>query len=122
MESTSVSSSMQGSISSGTSSLNRYSSNVKEETLQNKPLKKLNSKKFASFGSFMSFRRRAQSKLSQSSVKLPDDGSIALPDPSSVEASDESSNYVQVLLILSKSRTCFDFLSQTLDKQIPMKI
>ncbi|KAK1427087.1 hypothetical protein QVD17_15770 [Tagetes erecta] len=95
MESTSVSSSMQGSISSGTSSLDQYSSNVKEEALQNKPLKKLNSKKFASFGSFMSFRRRAQSKLSQSSVKVPDDVSIALPDPSSVEVSDESSNYVQ---------------------------
>ncbi|KAJ0479768.1 putative calcium/calmodulin-dependent protein kinase [Helianthus annuus] len=97
MESTSVSSSMQGSISSATSSLDQYSSNVKEETLQKKPLKKLNSRKFASFGSFMSSRRRAQSKLSQSSIKLSDDGSTSTTPlhPSSIEVSDESTNYVQ---------------------------
>ncbi|KAD3336272.1 hypothetical protein E3N88_31791 [Mikania micrantha] len=95
IESTSVSSSMQGSISSATSSLDRYSSNVKDETLQKKPLKKPISKKVASYGSFMSSRRRAHSKLSQSSIKLSDDDSITPPHPSSIEVSDESSNYVQ---------------------------
>ncbi|KAI7732359.1 hypothetical protein M8C21_010093 [Ambrosia artemisiifolia] len=97
IESTSVSSSMQGSISSATSSLDQYSSNVKEETSQKKPLQKSNSRKFASFGSFMSSRRRAQSKLSQSSIKVPDDGSTTTSPlhPSSIEVSDESTNYVQ---------------------------
>ncbi|KAI3811734.1 hypothetical protein L1987_21463 [Smallanthus sonchifolius] len=95
LDSTSVSSSMQGSISSATSSLDQYSSNVKEETLQKKPLKKSISKKVASFGSFMSSRRRAQSKLSQSSIKLSDDGSTTPQHPSFIEVSDESSNYVQ---------------------------
>ncbi|KAL8213752.1 hypothetical protein R6Q57_003201 [Mikania cordata] len=95
VESTSVSSSRQGSISSATSSLDRYSSNVKDETLQKKPLKKPISKKVASYGSFMSSRRRAHSKLSQSSIKLSDDDSITPPHPSSIEVSDESSNYVQ---------------------------
>ncbi|XP_076958470.1 uncharacterized protein LOC143634202 [Bidens hawaiensis] len=97
MESSSVSSSMQGSISSATSSLDQYSSNVKEETSQKKQLKKSISKTVASFGSFMSSRRRAQSKLSQTSVKLSDDGSTSTTPthPSSIEVSDESFNYVQ---------------------------
>ncbi|XP_076919675.1 uncharacterized protein LOC143580578 isoform X2 [Bidens hawaiensis] len=97
MESASVSSSMQGSISSATSSLDQYSSNVKQEASQKKQLKKSISKKVASFGSFMSSRRRAQSKLSQTLVKLSDDGSTSTTPthPSSIEVSDESSNYVQ---------------------------
>ncbi|KAK9069248.1 hypothetical protein SSX86_013364 [Deinandra increscens subsp. villosa] len=95
LESTSVSSSMQGSISSATSSLDQYSSNVRGETLQNKPLKKSISRKVASFGSFMLSRRRAQSKLSQSSIKLSEDGSTTPSHTSSIEVSDESCNYVQ---------------------------
>lgn len=94
-ESTSISSSLQGSISSATSSLDQYSSNVKEEPQQKKTLNNSLSKKFASFGSFMSYRRRSQSKLSQSSIKLSDDGSVTPPQSSSIEVSDESSNYVQ---------------------------
>lgn len=94
-ESTSVSSSMQSSISSATSSLDQESSNVKGGTKTKKVLKKSNSKKLGTFASFMSSRRRSQSRLSQSSIKLSDDGSITPQDPSSVEVSDESSNYVQ---------------------------
>lgn len=94
-ESTSVSSSMQGSISSAASSLDQYSSNVKEETREKKPLNKSISKKFATFGSFISSKRRAQSKLSKSSIKLSDDRSVTPPQSSSLEVSDESTNYVQ---------------------------
>ncbi|XP_023741464.1 calmodulin binding protein PICBP [Lactuca sativa] len=94
-ESTSVSSSMQGSISSATSSLDQESSNVNGGTTTKKILKKSNSKKLGTYGSFISSRRRSQSRLSQSSIKLSDDGSITPPDHSSVEVSDESSNYVQ---------------------------
>nr|GEV64749.1 putative calmodulin-binding domain, plant [Tanacetum cinerariifolium] len=94
-ESYSVSSSIQGSISSATSSIDQYSTNVKEGTKPKKTLKKSNSKKLSTFGSFMSSRRRAQSRLSESSIKLSDDSSSTPPHPSSVEVSDESSNYVQ---------------------------
>lgn len=87
---------MQGSISSATSSLDQESSNVNGGTTTKKILKKSNSKKLGTYGSFISSRRRSQSRLSQSSIKLSDDGSITPPDHSSVEVSDESSNYVQV--------------------------
>lgn len=94
-ESTSVSSSMQSSISSAASSLDQYSSNVKEETREKKPLNKSISKRFSNFGSFISSRRRAQSKLSKSSIKMSDDGSVTPPQSSSLEVTDESTNYVQ---------------------------
>ncbi|KAK1428879.1 hypothetical protein QVD17_17719 [Tagetes erecta] len=94
-ESTSVSSSMQGSISSATSSLDQYSSNVKQETRQKKPPNKSVSRNLTSFGSFMTSRRRAQSKLSRSSIALTDDGSNTPVPSSSIEVSDESSSHVQ---------------------------
>ncbi|KAJ0621865.1 putative calcium/calmodulin-dependent protein kinase [Helianthus annuus] len=105
-ESTSVSSSIQGSISSATSSLDRHTTNVKEETRQKKPLNKSTSKKLATFRSFVaSRRRRTQSKLSRSSIKLSDDGSTTPPQYSSIEASDESSNYIQKKPIQKFKRT-----------------
>ncbi|KAJ9544034.1 hypothetical protein OSB04_023741 [Centaurea solstitialis] len=66
---------MQSSISSATSSLDQESSNVKGGTRQKKSLNKSISKKLSTFGSFMSSRRRAQSRLSQSSIKMSDEGS-----------------------------------------------
>lgn len=94
---------MQSSISSGTSTHDQNSSNVDGESHQKKTLKKSFSKKFATFGSFMSSRRRAQSKLSQSSINMSDDGSTTISQSSSIEVSDESSNYVQVLLQLKET-------------------
>nr|XP_043610567.1 calmodulin binding protein PICBP-like [Erigeron canadensis]XP_043610568.1 calmodulin binding protein PICBP-like [Erigeron canadensis] len=94
-ESTSASSSMQSSVSSATSSIDHGSSNVNDGTQQKKTLNNSFSKKFATFGSFMSYRRRTQSKLSQTSIKLSDDGSTTSPQSSSIEVSDESSNYVE---------------------------
>ncbi|KAI3830199.1 hypothetical protein L1987_04333 [Smallanthus sonchifolius] len=84
-ESTSVSSSMQGSISSATSSLDRYSSNVKEETRLKKPPNKSISRKLTTSGSFKTSRSRTQSKLSRSSIKLSDDGSTTPPQSTSIE-------------------------------------
>ncbi|MFS7904083.1 hypothetical protein Hanom_Chr01g00031751 [Helianthus anomalus] len=105
-ESTSVSSSIQGSISSATSSLDQHTTNIKEETRQKKPLNKSTSKKLATFRSFVaSRRRRTQSKLNRSSIKLSDDGSTTPPQYSSIEASDESSNYIQKKSIQKFKRT-----------------
>ncbi|KAJ0809044.1 putative calcium/calmodulin-dependent protein kinase [Helianthus annuus] len=105
-ESTSVSSSIQGSISSATSSLDRHTTNVKQETRQKKPLNKSTSKKLATFRSFVvSRRRRTQSKLSRSSIKLSDYGSTTPPQYSSIEPSDESSNYIQKKPIQKFKRT-----------------
>ncbi|KAI3682356.1 hypothetical protein L1987_82284 [Smallanthus sonchifolius] len=94
-ESTSVSLSMQGSISSATSSLDQYSRNVKEETRLKKPPNKSISRKLATSGSFKTSRRRAQSNLGRSSIKLSDDGSTTPLQSTSIQVSDESSNYVQ---------------------------
>ncbi|XP_071717781.1 calmodulin binding protein PICBP-like [Rutidosis leptorrhynchoides] len=95
-ESNSVSSSMQSSISSATSSLDQNSTNVNNGVNhQSEKLKKSISKRFATFGSFISSRRRAQSKLSQSSVNISDDSLANVSQSSSIEVTDESSNYVQ---------------------------
>lgn len=129
-ESTSVSSSMQSSISSATSSLDQDSSNVKGGTRQKKTLNKSISKKLSTFGSFMSSRRRAQSRLSQSSIKLSDEGSSTPPHPSSIEVSDESSNNLQkpmpkftrtgslrsVKIFRSKNKSSFKPKKSSIDK------